>query len=104
VVVPGALTAGDLCDVAAALAPRPLRMEKLVDGLNRRIPIEKTRRTYQPAIQSYRRAKAERQLVFGDASSPVEFLLAEQSEDLSVLSNEVDGAPTKQILSRYLKR
>ena len=33
-VVPGALTAGDLCDVAAALAPRALRMEGLVDGRN----------------------------------------------------------------------
>ena len=38
VVVPGALTAGDLCDVAAALAPRPLRLEGLVDGLNREVP------------------------------------------------------------------
>jgi cephalosporin-C deacetylase-like acetyl esterase len=39
--VPGALTAGDLCDVAASLAPRPLRMEGLVDGLNRTVgPIE----------------------------------------------------------------
>ena len=34
--VPGALTAGDLCDLAAALAPRPLRVEGLVDGLNRK--------------------------------------------------------------------
>ena len=34
--IPGALTAGDLCDVAAALAPRPLRMEGLVDGLEPR--------------------------------------------------------------------
>ena len=76
VVVPGALTAGDLCDVAAALAPRPLRLENLVDGLNRRIPIETIRRTYLPAIRSYRRAKAERQLVFNGASSPVEFFLA----------------------------
>ena len=33
--IPGALTAGDLCDVAAALAPRPLRMEGLDDGLDR---------------------------------------------------------------------
>ncbi len=76
VVIPGALTAGDLCDVAAALAPRPLCLANLVDGLNRRTPIEATRRTYQPTIRSYRRVNAERQLVFGDASSPAEFFLA----------------------------
>ena len=36
-IVPGALTAGDLCDIAAVLAPRPLRLESLVDGRNCRI-------------------------------------------------------------------
>jgi len=36
--VPGALTAGDLRDVAAALAPRRLRLEGLVDGYNRSLP------------------------------------------------------------------
>jgi hypothetical protein len=35
-VVPGLLTAGDLPDVAASIAPRPLRVEGLVDGTNRR--------------------------------------------------------------------
>ena len=35
VVVPGVLTTGDLCDLAGSLAPRPLRIENLVDGLNR---------------------------------------------------------------------
>ncbi len=34
-IVPGALTAGDMCDLAAALAPLPLRLEGLVDGRNR---------------------------------------------------------------------
>ncbi|MBY0522868.1 MAG: acetylxylan esterase [Gemmataceae bacterium] len=36
-VVPGALTAGDILDVAAVLSPRPVRLEGLVDGLNRRV-------------------------------------------------------------------
>jgi len=35
--IPGALTAGDLPDVAAALGPR-IRLEGLVDGFNRRVP------------------------------------------------------------------
>ena len=36
--MPGALTAGDLADLAASLAPRPLRLEALVDQLNRPVP------------------------------------------------------------------
>lgn len=34
-VVPGALTIGDIGDVVAALAPRPVRLTGLVDGFNR---------------------------------------------------------------------
>jgi dienelactone hydrolase len=49
VIVPGALTAGDLCDVAAALAPRPVRLEGLVDGTNRRLSTEGLAKTYGPA-------------------------------------------------------
>jgi cephalosporin-C deacetylase-like acetyl esterase len=48
-VVPGALTAGDLNDVAAALAPRPLRLAGLVDGLNRPASAEEAARTYAAA-------------------------------------------------------
>jgi hypothetical protein len=55
-IVPGALTAGDLCDVAAALAPRPLRLEGLVDGRNRLMPIEETRQIFQPTVETYRKA------------------------------------------------
>ncbi len=39
-IVPGALTAGDLGAVVAALAPREVRQEALVDGLNRRVGAE----------------------------------------------------------------
>jgi dienelactone hydrolase len=58
IVVPGALTAGDLCDVAASLAPRPLRLEGLVDGLNRQATAEVLGKTYEPARTAYRSAKA----------------------------------------------
>ena len=34
--VPGVLTAGDLPDIAAAIAPASVRVEGLVDGVNRR--------------------------------------------------------------------
>jgi hypothetical protein len=58
VVVPGALTAGDLCDVATVLAPRPVRLEALVDGLNRTVTPEVLGRTYEPTRAAYRDQKA----------------------------------------------
>ena len=54
-VVPGALTVGDLCDVAAALAPRPLRMEGLVDGRNCVATQENVNARFEPAIRAYAR-------------------------------------------------
>ena len=59
VVVPGVLTAGDLPDVAAAIAPRPLRLDGLVDGLNRRLSAEAARALYRPGVEGYRAAGAE---------------------------------------------
>ena len=44
---------GDLCHVAAALAPRPLRLEALVDGRNRRVPAESLREVFKPASDAY---------------------------------------------------
>lgn len=51
--VPGALTCGDWCDVAAALAPRPLRMQHMVDGLNRPIQVQRLNSLYEPAAARY---------------------------------------------------
>lgn len=45
-IVPGALTAGDLRDVASALAPRRVRLEALVDAFNRRLPPEASKALY----------------------------------------------------------
>ncbi|MBI2951121.1 acetylxylan esterase [bacterium] len=56
VVIPGALRAGDLCDVAAALAPRPLRLERLVDGRNCLLSQEDADRLFEPARHAYREA------------------------------------------------
>ena len=70
--IPGALTAGDLCDVAASLAPRPLRMEGLVDGLDRVAEAAETARVMEPARSAYRALDAgtSLQLGEGDAASP----------------------------------
>jgi hypothetical protein len=57
--VPGALTVGDLVDVAAALAPRPLRLEGLVDGLNREVSNDALAKAFEPARNAYRSVNAE---------------------------------------------
>lgn len=57
-VLSGALTAGDPADVAAALALRPLRLEGLVDGLNRTVSADEVRRAFRPAEEAYRAAEA----------------------------------------------
>jgi dienelactone hydrolase len=54
VIVPGALTAGDLCDVAAALVPRPVRLEGLVGGRNCVVEEVQLRRALEPALAAYR--------------------------------------------------
>jgi hypothetical protein len=58
IVVPGALTTGDLCDVVAALAPRRVRLEGLVDSLNQKVPAKEVERIYKRARDAYRKAKA----------------------------------------------
>jgi cephalosporin-C deacetylase-like acetyl esterase len=58
VIVPGALSAGDLADVAAILAPRPLCLEGMVNGLNRRFPAEALAEALGPARTAYRAASA----------------------------------------------
>jgi cephalosporin-C deacetylase-like acetyl esterase len=52
-VLPGVLAAGDLSDVAGALAPRPLRLEGLVDGVNRRLKNEPLRQSCQRTLDAY---------------------------------------------------
>jgi hypothetical protein len=64
--IPGALTAGDLCDVAASLAPRALRMEGLVDGLNRAVKADAIARAMEPARSAYRSLNAGPRLRLGD--------------------------------------
>jgi CO/xanthine dehydrogenase FAD-binding subunit len=72
--VPGALTAGDLCDLAGGLAPKPLRLEALVDHLNRGVSLSEMQRAYAPAMQAY--AAAPRAISFAETrSSPAAWLV-----------------------------
>lgn len=56
-IVPGALTAGDLSDVAAALAPRPLRLARLVDGRNVSMNRDEVESAFATTLKAYGRAK-----------------------------------------------
>ncbi|MBI2947620.1 MAG: acetylxylan esterase [Verrucomicrobia bacterium] len=56
-IVPGALTAGDLSDVASALAPRPLRLARLVDGRNVGMTADEVRPMFGVAHKAYARAR-----------------------------------------------
>ncbi len=76
VVVPGLLRSADLPDLAAAVAPRPLRMDGLVDGLNRRCDTARVRQLYEPAARSYERTGAGERLVIHSAGpGPARWLL-----------------------------
>ena len=78
VIVPGVLTTGDLADVAAVLAPRPLRLEGLVDGLNRRVAPEALAKMYESTRTTYRTAGAEAKLAIAAAQEdPARWLLAQ---------------------------
>ena len=69
-VIPGVLTIGDLPDLAAMLAPRPLRMDGLVDGFNRLRTAAEVRDIYRPAQQDYNRAGAADRLIIHDTTTP----------------------------------
>jgi hypothetical protein len=76
--VPGALTTGDLADVAAVLAPRPLRLEGLVDGTNRRVAAEALAKVYAPTQAAYAASKAENRLTIGTGKEKPSAWLAAQ--------------------------
>jgi len=53
-IVPGFLDIADLCDVEAALAPRPLLIEDTIDSKNRVISEERMHTVLQPLFDAYR--------------------------------------------------
>jgi hypothetical protein len=78
VVIPGALTAGDLSALAAGLAPRPLALVGLVDGLNRAVAPNAVEVAYAHTREAYKAAQARDRLVVGGvegAPTPSPWLL-----------------------------
>jgi hypothetical protein len=68
--IPGILTAGDLCDVVASLAPRPLRMEGLVNGLDQVVAPAEAAQVMEPARLAYRALDAAMRLQLGSSETP----------------------------------
>ena len=58
ITIPGFLEVGDLADVAALLAPKPILLEDLIDGKNRLVPGDQFRSELQPVFGAYRDAPA----------------------------------------------
>jgi len=77
VVVPGALTAGELGDVVAALAPRPVSLRSLVDGRNRQADQAAILQGMEPALRMYKVGKAEDKLVIDGKESMAGWLLGQ---------------------------
>ena len=70
VIVPEALTAGDLCDVAAVLAPRCLRLSELVDGQNRQVTDTQLAAEFGRAIAAYKSVETPDRLTLGSNQPP----------------------------------
>jgi hypothetical protein len=58
VIVPGILEAGDVAEVASALAPRPLLLQGLVDGRDRLVPAADYKSQLAPVFEAYRSASS----------------------------------------------
>lgn len=69
VIVPGILEAGDIPDVAAALTPRPLLLEGLVDGRDRLILEAALHSHLAPAYEAYRAATSSKLSIHVEANA-----------------------------------
>jgi dienelactone hydrolase len=69
-IVPGVLTAGDLPDLVAALAPRQVALEGLVDGRGRLVPQTTAKYSYDQVLQSYGEAANSARVQINDPPQP----------------------------------
>jgi hypothetical protein len=75
IAVPGFLEAGDLADVEAVIAPRPLLLQNLIDGKNRMVVEAEARDELRPVSEAYRSAQGNFELrADQQASSMAEWL------------------------------
>ena len=69
VIIPGALTAGDLSVLTAGLAPRLLALVGFVDGLNRAVDRKTAEAAYEQTSRAYRAANVRDRLVVAGAEA-----------------------------------
>ncbi|MEX0716743.1 MAG: hypothetical protein WD066_09155 [Planctomycetaceae bacterium] len=75
VLVPGMFDAGDLCDLAAASAPRPLRLAGIVDHLNQPLSQDAATKCYDRTATAYQQANAADAFsIAEEAVSPADWL------------------------------
>ena len=77
-IVRGILKTGDIADIAASLAPRPVRLEGLVNGRNIRSDQAALEKTFHPARETYRETRAEGRLTLHVEDVDVASWLMEQ--------------------------
>lgn len=75
VIVPGVLTKGDLAAVAAVLPPCRLKLDGLVDGLNRSLAANKVRSRYDVAVKTYQATAPNAFSIAEEPSSAASWLL-----------------------------
>ena len=74
-VVPGAISTGDIPSLAAAIAPRPLRVESAVTGVNRLAETQLVNKEWQFATDIYTQQKAKEELLLkSDRKSSLRWL------------------------------
>jgi dienelactone hydrolase len=79
-IIPGALTHSDIPDIAAVLAPLPLRLSDCIDGLNRTLDPTQVAQAFLPATVSYRAASASDQLDLDPGGSAAEWIIKQISK------------------------
>jgi hypothetical protein len=76
ITIPGQLEAGDLTDIEAALAPRPMFLEDLIDGKNRLVPIADLHRQLESLYGAYRTTPENLAVRSGEETGVAAWLLA----------------------------
>ena len=76
ITVPGFLEVGDIADVEAALAPKPMLLEDPIDGKDRVVPAGDLRARLEPLYRAYREAPSNLSIRSGERSSQVAAWLA----------------------------
>ena len=79
ITVPGLLEAGDIADIKAALAPKPMLLDDLIDGKNRLVSASDFRGQLDPLYRAYREMPANLTIGSNKRSLVAEWLLSHLS-------------------------